>query len=157
MIGHRCACYWCPILNIHLPSKDKQRCKWKRIWLWIYYSNSSATCLYWFIFRNTLFGPIPFQNRNFLTKSCLFYNVHNLCIFNISQCKKKTNVLIIFYNEGTSVQVLTCGKAASDVQWVTFIHVSLFSTNSTTVIQQNNVASEYCCKTARNTLIWTWI
>lgn len=56
----------------------------------LFYSNSSAFCLsYLETAHCTTFGPIPIQNRSFLTKFSLVYNVTHLCIFDIIQCKKK--------------------------------------------------------------------
>lgn len=54
-IGHRCLCSWCRCWNIHLlflcpVNIKKEGCRME----WLFYNNSSPSCLHCFIFRNTL-------------------------------------------------------------------------------------------------------
>lgn len=58
----------------------------------LFYNNFSASCLYWFIFRNNTLRlflvPYPFKIEASLQNSLRLQCTY-LCIFNISQCKKE--------------------------------------------------------------------
>lgn len=105
MIGHRCTRYWClffSFLNEHfcsnvLQSNKKKNQKMlqkqrKEDGVRLFYNNFSASCLYWFIFRNNTLRlflvPYPFKIEASLQNSLRLQCTY-LCIFNISQCKKE--------------------------------------------------------------------
>lgn len=87
MIGHRCIRNWCLFLNIHLlylsPIKSKTKMLQKQMkenGVCLFYNNSSASCLYWFIFRNNTLHlflvPYPFKIeaslQNSLSLQCTY-------------------------------------------------------------------------------------
>lgn len=97
--------------------REKKREKMERL----FYNNSSASCLHWFISRNNTLHlflvPYPFKIeaslQNSLSLQCTY-----LCIFDISQC---TNFLECW--PGSPVKLSSCNNAACEGDyWATDIN-----------------------------------